>query len=407
MTASNYLYVIAMGLGVMGWGTWVYAEGDVTIVSPPVAATNLAPQKAIAPAGTPVIHKSLHKTATPTATASSIPKGTGNPSTAVPAVETSLPVARHTGTGDVSDFTPIPATVTLPSAKFPPGVTSHQTLASVLPPLSPTVPGAFPATSMYSVPSGRTTTPSDSFAFPTVSKKPTHTYPWKTGIITTEFWIGEGGTTISSTTNIGSAWDENWRRSNHGTDNPDDRSGYAPADHAATVNPFYVALPFNDLAYPDEARRWVPSWWHRPPKDGKQVSACKDRWVEIKSAQGRTCYAQWEDVGPLVSDHPEYVFGNERPDTLTRAGLDVSPAVMQYLGLDGKNRITSWRFVDDEDVPPGYWLKYDELALLYSAMHQMKNGSPSSLLPIQKASEPIDDPSSAKSNKTKVGAAKG
>jgi hypothetical protein len=243
--------------------------------------------------------------------------------------------------------------------------------------------------------------------FTNYGRKTKPTYPWKTGIITTEFWIGEGGSNISSTNNIGSAWDENWRTSNRGNDNPYDRSGYAPADHAPTVNTFYVALPFNDLAFPDKAREWVPRSWHRPNKDGKQVSACKDRWVEIKNAQGRICFAQWEDVGPLRYDHAEYVFGDERPDTYTRAGLDVSPAVADYLGIDSNKRaITSWRFVDDEDVLPGAWLRYDELALLYQAMHQQKNPTSSSNLPIQRATEPIDD-QNIDSNKKKVDASKG
>ncbi|HUB65932.1 MAG TPA: hypothetical protein VL981_00440, partial [Candidatus Methylacidiphilales bacterium] len=220
---------------------------------------------------------------------------------------------------------------------------------------------------------------------PVEESKKTRTYPWKRDIITTEFWIGEGASAISSTDNNGSAWDENWRSSNHGADSPNDRDGYLPAAHAPTVNPFYVALPFNDLAYPDQARRWLPAGWERRPRDGRQVSACKDRWVEIKNEQGDVCYAQWEDVGPLTSDHPEYVFGDERPDTFTRAGLDVSPAVAKYLGIqpEGKNRLTSWRFVDAEDVPPGYWLKYDEEALIFAAMHDLNN----------KRSHDIDDDS--------------
>jgi hypothetical protein len=136
------------------------------------------------------------------------------------------------------------------------------------------------------------------------------------------------------------------------------------------VNPFYVALPFNDLAHPDKARDWVPRSWHRPNLDGKQVSACKDRWVCVKSASGRSCYAQWEDVGPNGSDHAEYVFGTDRPDG---AGLDVSPAVAQYLGLNNDAKaVTSWRFVDDQDVPPGQWLKYDEQAVIYTALHQIQ-----------------------------------
>ena len=185
------------------------------------------------------------------------------------------------------------------------------------------------------------------------------------------FWIGEGGSNISSTDNVRSAWDENWRSTNRGNDSPNDRNGFATAEHASTVNPFYVALPFNDLAFPDKAREWLPAGWYRRPKDGKQVSACKDRWVWIKNARGHSCFAQWEDVGPLRYDHAEYVFGSDRPDTYTRAGLDVSPAVAQYLGIDeNKRAITSWRFVDDEDVPPGAWLKYDEQAVIYTALHQ-------------------------------------
>jgi len=191
-------------------------------------------------------------------------------------------------------------------------------------------------------------------------------YPWKKDIMTTEFWIGESGSTAS-------AWDKNWVSSNSGNDSPTNRHGYLPADHASTVNPFYVALPFNDLAYPDKAHRWLPKGWERQPRDGKQVSACKDRWIEIKNEQGTICYAQWEDVGPLRHDHAEYVFGNERPGPGASAGLDVSPAVAKYLSIapEGNNRLTSWRFVDAEEVPPGYWLKYDEEAILYTALHHL------------------------------------
>jgi len=247
---------------------------------------------------------------------------------------------------------------------------------------------------------------------PTVSarKGPKNIYPWKTNIITTVFWIGEGGSSISSTDNIGSAWDEEWRTSNGGNDSPNNRNGYASAYHAARVNPFYIALPFNDLVYPDKARRWIPAGWARKPKDGRPVSACQHRWVEIKpeDGRGRVCYAQWEDVGPLRYDHAEYVFGSERPNTFTRAGLDVSPAVAQYLGIDSDHRaMTRWRFVDDEDVPPGVWLKYEEEAVLFNAIHNMKNGKPSRSLPLQTDDATQDTFNNIDTNKKKVSAAKG
>jgi hypothetical protein len=297
----------------------------------------------------------------------------------------------------------VPA-ITPPSGAKTDGTTTttrQSYFASTLP--SSAVPLASSAAGSYST-QNRTANPSSDIIFTNYSKKPKNTYPWKTNIITTEFWIGEGGSSVSSTDNVASSWDQDWLSNNHGSDSPYNRNGYAAGSHASTLNPFYVALPFNDLVFPDKAREWLPRGWHRPPKDGKEVSACKDRWVEIKNAQGRTCYAQWEDVGPLRYDNAEYVFGNERPSGMggDRAGLDVSPAVAEYLGIDGKNRITSWRFVDDEDVLPGQWLKLDEQAVIFMALHQ-KNTSP----PIQRATEPVNDPSSQDSNKKKVDQSKG
>jgi hypothetical protein len=50
------------------------------------------------------------------------------------------------------------------------------------------------------------------------------------------------------------------------------------------------------------------------------------------------------------------VFGNERPKpNLNKgAGLDVSPAVRDYLGLK-QTDVTDWRFVDFSEVPRGPW----------------------------------------------------
>jgi hypothetical protein len=442
MTAHNRLYLIAMVPAVLGWITSAYAENDVTVISTPTVAT-ASSQQAVAPDGTPVVHKSLHKKkhaatatasgagapSTPTAaqpqsvaaanTASArgapvpdsippVPAPPVHPAPSSPTVETGLPVAHYPGMGvpikGVSTY--IPTSVTLPPAKSVTGTTTRQTyFASTLPPSI--IPITSASAGSYSAPS-RTTSPASDIVFTNFSRKTKNFYPWKTAIITTMFWIGEGGSNISSTTNKASSWDEKWVSTNRGSDNPNNRNGFATAAHASTLNPFYVALPFNDLAFPDKAREWVPRGWHRPPKDGKQVSACMDRWVWIKNAQGRSCYAQWEDVGPLRYDHAEYVFGDERPDTYTRAGLDVSPAVAQYLGIDeNKRAITSWRFVDDEDVPPGAWLKYDEQAVIYTALHQLRSSSSSSDLPIQRSAEPIDEPSNIDSNKKKMDASKG
>jgi hypothetical protein len=85
------------------------------------------------------------------------------------------------------------------------------------------------------------------------------------------------------------------------------------------------------------------------------VSVCKGRWIAIHKGN-RTVYAQWEDAGPFRTDHWQYVFGNDRPKpNLNKgAGLDVSPAVRDYLGLQPTD-VTDWKFVDFSEVPHGPW----------------------------------------------------
>ena len=89
--------------------------------------------------------------------------------------------------------------------------------------------------------------------------------------------------------------------------------------------PSFAQLSAQDRwALDDKAREWLPPGWHRPNKDGKPVSACKDRWIEIKNAKGDVCYAQWEDVGPNGDDSPGYVFGDNKPGNV--AAISLSPA---------------------------------------------------------------------------------
>ena len=55
------------------------------------------------------------------------------------------------------------------------------------------------------------------------------------------------------------------------------------------------------------------------------------------------------------------MFGNERPKpNLNRgAGLDVSPAVRDFLELK-QTDLTDWRFVDFSEVPRGPWATLGE-----------------------------------------------
>lgn len=190
-------------------------------------------------------------------------------------------------------------------------------------------------------------------------------YPWKKSITATVFWIGEKPTQNNPTPNNKSSWDVNWQKNFGGFDNPDPkvRVGYLPPGFTPGLNPFYVALPYNDCVnhrlHKPEAPRIIP-WWDRLIRKPGE-SCCKGRWVQIYSPKTRkVCYAQWEDCGPFVTDDWEYVFGNKRPKNKNNAGagIDISPAVRDYLGVSNKSTV-HWRFMEFSRIPrSGPWAKY-------------------------------------------------
>ena len=189
-------------------------------------------------------------------------------------------------------------------------------------------------------------------------------FPWKVDIVTTVFWVGERPTPNNPVPNTKSAWDPNWVLSYGGFDDPDSgaRRNYIPANFTPRQNPFYCALPYNDVTHSTtkpEAPLVIPWFKEAYRKYGESV--CRNRWIEIRNHSGRSCYAQWSDCGPFRTDHWEYVFGNDRPawNINHGAGLDVSPAVRDFLGLSGMD-VTSWRFVNYREVPPGPWSYYGE-----------------------------------------------
>lgn len=180
---------------------------------------------------------------------------------------------------------------------------------------------------------------------------------WKRNVVTTVFWIGERPTENNPTPNNKSAWDPNWQQNYGGYDDPNSRTGYLPRGFEPDLNPFYVALPYNDIGkdfrHRPEAARVIPWFWERYQGDG--ISVCKGHWLAIHH-KGKICYAQWEDVGPFETDHFQYVFGNEnaRKNRNQGAGLDVSPAVRDFLGMGSGQRV-EWKFVEDYEVPRGPW----------------------------------------------------
>lgn len=185
------------------------------------------------------------------------------------------------------------------------------------------------------------------------------TYPWHKSITATVFWIGEAPSGRNTASNHHSSWDRNWQKNYGGFDdpNPAARANYRPKAFRPGLNPFYIALPYNDCvshrAHRPEAARVIP-WFRRlNPKPGDTV--LRGRWLQIVH-KNKYCFAQWEDCGPFVTDDWQYVFGNRPPRNKENgaAGIDVSPAVRDYLGIKSGDKV-HWRFVELATVRRGPW----------------------------------------------------
>lgn len=172
--------------------------------------------------------------------------------------------------------------------------------------------------------------------------------------ITTVFWVGEGATAANGyIDNFGSYWDGKWMKHFGGVDSPKHRSGYFPAGFTPKQNPFYVALPFAEVDHDGNLKKIAKQI---PGYGASNEPLTRNRWVEIRY-KGKSCFAQWQDVGPSEENDFDWVFGSaKKPKNRNglKAGLDISPATAQYLGIEDSAR-TEWRFVEAAEVPDGPW----------------------------------------------------
>ena len=183
-------------------------------------------------------------------------------------------------------------------------------------------------------------------------------YSWQRDIPVTIFWVGEDASQNNPTHNHSSSWEPNWLQNYGGVDDPSNRNGFFPAGFKPRQNPFYIALPYNDVQrgggrFKPEASSLIKWFWRSAKAPGKSV--CKDRWLAIHYGH-KVCYAQWKDCGPFYTDDHAYVFQGKRPkpNRNGNAGLDISPAVRDFLGVKS-SQMVSWKFVENEDVPQGPW----------------------------------------------------
>lgn len=183
---------------------------------------------------------------------------------------------------------------------------------------------------------------------------------WKQNIVATVFWVGEQPTANNPTPNCKSSWDPQWMTNFGGYDDPEITNrthGYRPVHFIPKQNPFYVALPYNDVINhaitKPEAAKVIPWFKQTFKRHGKSV--CHNRWLAIRH-EGRIVYAQWSDCGPFLTDDAPYVFGDAPPANTQNngAGIDLSPAVRDYLGFTSGKKV-DWCFVEANEVPDGPW----------------------------------------------------
>jgi len=185
-------------------------------------------------------------------------------------------------------------------------------------------------------------------------------YALHENISTTFFWAGEKGDDDNhDISNSPSCWDDKWATHFGGMDDPKKRNGFLPAGFQPKENPFYFALPFNDFNSKGNRKSNLAAYipWFNEKKWADGESVCKNQWIKIIKGD-KIAYAQWEDAGPFGENDIGYVFGSDQPKSKTNdhAGLDVSPAVHDFLSLSDVDK-TNWQFVDAKDVPDGPWKK--------------------------------------------------
>ncbi len=198
----------------------------------------------------------------------------------------------------------------------------------------------------------------DSGSAPSIPSAPSSYGPLHSGVIATLFWAGEDSSDDNGhISNVPSAWNDEWGKDFGGVDDPEKRKGFLPAKFTPKENAFYFALPYNDFDENGDRKKEVTTlipWFHEKSW-GENDSLCKNRWVKITKGD-KAAYAQWEDVGPFGEDDKDYVFGDAKPKSSKNehAGIDLSPAATDYLGLSGEEKV-NWQFVAENNVPDGPW----------------------------------------------------
>jgi len=185
-------------------------------------------------------------------------------------------------------------------------------------------------------------------------------YPWRRNVQALIFWIGQPTSPNNPIANDSSAWNPDWKKEFGGIDDPLKRNGFEPSAFEPKSNPFYIALPYNDLDHASfekaEAPEVIPWYWR--VRRNKFQSVCQNRWLALHY-RGKICFAQWKDVGPKYDDDWKYVFRGdfEAREKGDQPRILISPAIRDYLQV-AQGRELEWKFVENYEVPSGPWRQW-------------------------------------------------
>lgn len=171
----------------------------------------------------------------------------------------------------------------------------------------------------------------------------------------TVFFVGEAASEdngyIQNTDSV-YQWGSNHWLKHHGCADTEKK----PCD--GKENSFYVAVPATDMKDEEanpKVRKAMPAAWLVGATNAE--SSMKNRWVVVR-ANGKVGYGQIQDAGPFGEEDVEWVFGSAtKPKSKANsyAGIDLSPALANHLGVSGVYDVEFALVIDANDVPPGPW----------------------------------------------------
>jgi hypothetical protein len=90
-------------------------------------------------------------------------------------------------------------------------------------------------------------------------------------------------------------------------------------------------------------------------------------WIEIRcSGKNDTCFARLQNIGAAESQDDDKL----SKQNLSKSVMGLSKALANYLRIDDQSSPIQWRFVENNNVRPGLWLKNEEQFIILTAIRE-------------------------------------